>query len=101
MQRPSVETLIFDNNCYIGEVIKLSSEPHHIEFCEEQSLNKQFNRIERSKEKKPLKNNISLPHGFGRLIYLGTNGASIYEGLFENGKKHQYGRWIHNDGTVY
>ena len=29
-----------------------------------------------------------VPHGHGRLLYLGVAGASIYEGIFKNGVKH-------------
>ena len=80
--------MIFHNFFYHGEIKKQIREPHYIDFMEEQSLAKDYYKKQRNKEKKPIFENSVLPHGFGRLIYLGPNGASLYEGLFENGKKH-------------
>ena len=41
------------------------------------------------------------PHGLGRLIYRGIQGAYILEGYFLNGQATGYARWIFEDGLCY
>ena len=79
--------------------------PHYGKFITHMSILK--NEILREEEENRLNPKFSnlngkyVPHGNGRMLYSGISGAWIYEGIFRNGLKHQYGRWIWNDGTIY
>ena len=42
-----------------------------------------------------------IPHGLGRLVYSGIQGAYIIEGTFFEGKVSGYCRWIWHDGMYY
>lgn len=42
-----------------------------------------------------------MPHGHGRMTFVGLQGAYICEGMFRNGVAHGYTRWIWDDGTIY
>ena len=54
-----------------------------------------------SKPVYPLTLDDYLPHGYGRMLYQGINGAYILEGKFVNGVCHGYVRWIWDDGNIY
>ena len=41
------------------------------------------------------------PNGLGRLLYIGTHGAYMLEGVFVKGLATGYARWIWNDGVCY
>jgi hypothetical protein len=42
-----------------------------------------------------------VPHGLGRMTFVGLQGAYICEGMFKNGIADGYVRWIWDDGTIY
>ena len=42
-----------------------------------------------------------VPHGHGRMTFVGLQGAYICEGMFDHGVANGYARWIWDDGTIY
>jgi hypothetical protein len=42
-----------------------------------------------------------VPHGIGRMCFVGIHGSFIQEGYFKNGLLNGYCRWIWQDGLMY
>ena len=60
-----------------------------------------MNKSDKHKDKGLLAQDDMIPHGVGRLIYSGVNGAYVLEGQFDNGTATGYVRWIWQDGLCY
>ena len=60
-----------------------------------------MNKTSKQKDKVLLEQDGMIPHGVGRLVYSGINGAYVIEGQFDNGTVTGYGRWIWQDGLCY
>ena len=87
--RPQIKRLKYDNSIYYGEVYEIPESNDYDEFIGAVSIlhrNGVYGKEKSKIDTYENQNGKYVPNGHGRLVSVGLHGATMYEGLFRNGK---------------